>query len=385
MKQLSKRKRNINRVFLAKEALTACLTESGFVAGAHHFVDLWARDSLFATFGANAVGLAEASKRTIETFLLHQRADGLIPYLILRSHHNLGKYFGRHVYFKTPKAQFRSHLSYGTVPDGGILTIIAAKKYAESSRDRAFLKKNYEQLRKALRWYGKKFDMGLIREWFLCEWADAILKIGKTLYTNVLYFRATGDMVWIAKELKKERDAKKYMRWHKHLGECIHKEFWNGSHFADWKDWKRQDYFAAHPNMMAIVFGLATPKERDVILTKAKTQLWNGWTLRNTVPSYPWWRVPLLHHLVGLPDYHNGMVWLQPGLMYTVALHIAGKTKRAKEVLQSIGQKIQQHHGVYEVYEIHGKPTKRLFYTSEHPFAWSAGLFLWAHSLINIP
>lgn len=362
-------------VKIAKKAINTCITESGIVAGSHHFVDLWARDSLFASFGAPT----EVAKKTIEAFLKYQRRDGLIPYLILRSRHNIGKYFGKQIYFKTPVPQFRSHLTFGTVPDGGILTIIAMRKYIESTGDISFLKKNYKTLLKAFSWYKKKFGTHLISEWFSCEWADALLKIGETLYTNVLYYKSARDLSWIAGLLKKPNDKALYEKIATRISSQIHHQFWTGQYFADWIDWKRQDYFATHPNMLAIVFGLTTKKESDAILKHAKSTVWNGRTVQNSNPRYPWWRISLLHMVIGMSDYHNGMLWLQPGILYATALQIMKKQKEARCVFKKISEKIVEYNGVYEVYEKNGKPVKRLFYQSEYPFAWSAGLYLWAY------
>lgn len=362
-------------IHLCTRDLTACESTEGIIAGQHHFVDLWARDSLFASFGASA----NVAKKTIETFLTYQREDGLIPYLILRSRHNIGKYFGKHTYFNTPVPQFRSHLTFGTVPDGGILAIIAVRKYIESTGDISFLKKNYKILLKAFLWYEKKFGDGLIKEWFSCEWADALLKSGKTLYTNVLYFKAAKDLAWLASVVKIPKDVSQYAKIAVRIGEQIHQQFWTGSYFADWKDWKRQDYFATHPNMLAIIFGLATKKEAHDILEFAECIGHNGFTIQNSNPRYPWWRISLLHIVTGMSDYHNGQLWLQPGILYATALQIIGKQTEARRVFEKISKKIVEYNGVYEVYEKNGKPVSRLLYQSEHPFAWSAGLYLWAY------
>ena len=132
----------IERIMLnARHALQQCSTSQGIIAGTHHFVDLWARDSLFATFGSDA----SSAKTTIGTFLKFQRNDG------------------------------------------------------------------------------------------------------KTLYTNILYWRALGDL---GEKLKQQV-----------IGQKIRDTFWNGRYFSDWTDWKRQDYFASHPNMLAIVFGLTNTTE----------------------------------------------------------------------------------------------------------------------------
>ena len=338
---------------IAENSLRACETFDGIIAGTHHFVDLWARDSLFATFGSATT----TAKRTIETFLQHQKDDGCIPYRIFRR--------GRIIV-----SNFRSIQSGGLVPDGGLMTVIASAEYERRSRDTGFMKVHKAQLKKAMGWYEKRFGDNLIREWFQCEWADAVLKVGNTLYTNILYWRALGD---IGDRVLQEK-----------IGRKLNEKLWNGTYFSDWFDWGRQDYFAVHPNMLAIIFGLATKKQTESILTVAKKTCWNGWALEENYPRYPWWRIPIGNYLVGMADYHNrGCIWLQPGILYAVALYKHNKIHESRKVLAAIAQKIIEYNGVYEVYEKSGKPVRRIFYRSEGPFAWSAGLFLFACRVVH--
>ncbi len=367
---------------IAKRDLLCCVTDSGIVAGAHHFVDLWARDSFFATFGLFDKKDLQITKKTIQTFLQFQRPDGLVPYRVMRSKTSISKYLGKPTYLRSPKANFRSHQSGAHVPDGGLLAIIASREYIVRSNDITFLTKNYSSLLKNIQWYEKKFDNKLISEWFLCEWADAVLKVGNTLYTNVLYWKALEDMVWLAGKIKKTKDVQQYQKLQATIGKRINEVLWNGSYFSDWNDWKRQDFFAAHPNMLAIIFGLATRQQTQSILAYAKTHSLVGWTLKTNIPDYPWWRTGPFQAIVGVPDYHNGIRWLQPGIVYAMALRKAGKTQEAKHILTAIGKKVIEHDGAHEVYEQNGRPVNRLFYRSEQPFAWSAGLFLWAQKEI---
>jgi glycogen debranching enzyme len=370
---------------IARHALVACDTTIGFVAGTHHFVDLWARDSLFATFGANVHGMAKRSKVTITSFLSGQRKDGLVPYLILRSRMTIGKYFHHHSYYKMPVAHYRSNQSGGTVTDGGLMAVIAMRQYVETTKDIKFLREQYATLEKALSWYWKKFHVGLVREWFLCEWADAVLKVGNTLYTNTLYWKALGDMAWMAQKLGKKTDVNVYAAWQSKIYILLQKKFWNGVFFADWIDYARHDYIATHANMMAIVFGLASKDQAASILSYAKEHCWNGWTLESNYPKYEWWRIPLLQRVAGMADYHNrGCMWLQPGIWYAVALRTVGKKKEAKDVLEALSKKIIEAGDVYEVFEKNGKPVGRLLYRSEGPFAWTAGIFLWAQDILNL-
>lgn len=378
---MKNRKNTAYRIAVAD--LSSCITPLGFTAGAHHFVDLWARDSLFAALGANVAGMASESKKTIETFLRFQRPDGLVPYLVLRSKHSPGKYFNRHRYYKEPVAHFRSHMSLGVVPDGGVMTIIAARAYIELTRDKRFLMRHYEAFVRAFMWYGGRLRHGLIREWFQCEWADALLKSGNTMYTNVLYYKAAVDLSWLAKRAGKPADADFFAKRAEEIRELLNTHLWTGSYYADWKDWKRRDYLAVHPNMLAVIFGLADKKRTASILKAAKESAWNGWTMENSWPKYPVWRVPFFHSIIGMGDYHNGLIWLQPGILYALALHTAGKKREAKSVLSGIEEKIISSGGVHEVYERTGEPVKRLVYRSEQPFAWSSGLFIWVSHILR--
>jgi glycogen debranching enzyme len=121
-------------VCIAKQNLLQCMTSHGIIAGTHHFVDLWARDSLFAAFGSDAL----SARATIEMFLRFQRKDGLIPYCVMRSKTSIAKYFGKPTLLAKPKAEFRSRQSGGLVLDGGLMTIIAAYEYAKRSGNRRY-------------------------------------------------------------------------------------------------------------------------------------------------------------------------------------------------------------------------------------------------------
>ena len=315
---------------IARYDLESCSTPDGIIAGGAHFTDLWARDSLFASLGAPK----SVADCTIRTFLRFQRSDGAVPYRIFRK-------------FGVLIPNFRSVQSGGFVPDGGLMLAIASPHHKK----------------KILAFYKERYGDNLISEWFQCEWADAVLKIGKVLYTNILYWKATGD----------NKIARK-----------INTKFWNGTYFSDWVDYKRQDYFAAHPNMLAIIWGLTTKKQAEKILAYARNKCWNGWALEENYPQYPWWRIPLQNYIAGIPDYHNrGVIWLQPAILYALALYKTGHTDEARLVLGKVAQKIIEYKGVYEIYEKSGQPVSRFFYKAEYPFAWSSGLFLRASKIIG--
>lgn len=351
---------------LASLNLRRCVTDLGISAGTHHFVDLWARDSLFASIGSDAL----SAKTTIETFLRFQRNDGLIPYRVMKSKTSIAKYFGKPTLLAKPKAEFRSRQSGGLVLDGGLMTSIATAHYVRQSGDRRFFQTHRVQLERALQWYEKRFGDNLLSEWFQCEWADGVLKSGNTLYTNVLYFKALGDMGNVTRQ--------------QYIGNLLRERLWNGTYFADWFDYKRQDYFSTHANMLAIIFGLATKAESKSILDFSRRYCLGDWTLESNYPTYPFWRIPLMQYMSGLADYQNqGCLWLQPGITYALALYTCGYTKEARAFFSKIAQQIERYNGVYEIYEKDGTPVNRFLYRSEGPFAWSAGLFLWVSPILG--
>jgi glycogen debranching enzyme len=63
---------------ISEKDISFCKVEQGIVAGPHHFVDLWARDSFFATFGLYGKKDFPVFRQTIDTFLRFQRSDGLV-------------------------------------------------------------------------------------------------------------------------------------------------------------------------------------------------------------------------------------------------------------------------------------------------------------------
>lgn len=235
------------------------------------------------------------------------------------------------------------------------MAVIAARQHG---------KRFQHHIDKALRFYANRFGDNLIYEWFQSGWQDSIMKSGVTLYTNVLYWEAT------------RRDD---------IARMIQRTLWNGSYFSDWMDYRRHDYFDAHANMLAIIFKLANRRQAESILDVAERECWNNFTLETNSPHYPFWRINPLNYLAGMADYQNrGCLWLQPGILYAVALYQSSRKNHAEKVLSAIERKIIEHNGVYELYEKDGNPVRRFLYKAEGPFAWSAGLFLWACRQVGV-
>jgi glycogen debranching enzyme len=152
--------------YIAKNSIFACHSNQGLLAGSHHFVDLWARDSFFATYGLIQKKDFPIFRQTIDTFLQFQRKDGLIPYRVMRSKSNLSKYFGKPSLLEHPVANFYSHMSLGLVPDGGLMAIISSAEYVRRSGDIKWLQSQFQGLKRAISWYHNEFEDSLISNGF---------------------------------------------------------------------------------------------------------------------------------------------------------------------------------------------------------------------------
>lgn len=363
---------------LAASELRSCYTNKGIIGGTHHFTDYWARDGYFASLGSLTIGDNEIVETMLQTFYNYQRRDGLIPYRIMRGPVTPFKYMGKPAFYKSPRPDYKLRGVGSEIFDGTTLTLLLTAKLGLNKWAKA---KNYiTQIKKALLYLSSHEKNGLLLDGILTEWNDTALKCGNLLYSNVIYYH----MYSLLSEWTKVFDA----TWHSELKlkkdsvyNAIHNKLWNNKYFADWYDYKRQDYFYSFGNCLAIVWNLANKKESELILKQCE-KVKIRFTLETNSPKYPWWRIDPLLRLIGMGDYQNKtLLWWQPITAYIAALKKAKKVKEANKAINLIIRKISSDRSIYECYERTGKPVKRLFYSSENPFAWGSGMLLWA--LIN--
>lgn len=363
----------------ALETLQDRYTPQGIHAGKNHFSDVWLRDSCYASLGALSVGDSEVVKTNIVTMLSYQSDEGQIPLRVGQKWFLL-KYLG--INGEKPQARFTEDKGVSIPSDSNSLLLIILEKYIRFSDDKALLIQYFERVRRAIEWnftQDSNHDM-LIEEGHYAGWADSLKKSGTVLYTNVLHYKAVQSFTYLCEYLGRTADAHHYA----YLASCIQSNmnrlFWNGSYYIDWIDTRsvRHDYFSTDGNVFAIIFGLASRDQalniQKYIQSHAMDQ---GFSTSTVHPRYAQSHVYSLFHIFRIHDYHNGLQWLWVGCVDAVSKYMLGMKKEARALLERIAEKIVEHGGVYEVYD-QGSPVSRLFYKSEHWFAWSAGLFVWA-------
>jgi hypothetical protein len=301
----------------------------------------------------------------VDLFFDHQRSDGMIPYRVMNGPITIGKYFGRSKKYAEPLPTYKLRGFGAEVLDGTTLTIMTLAQLWKKGE--AEIDKYVPKVEKALAFLKSKEKNGLLWDGDMCEWNDAVGKRGNLLYSNIIYwnmFRELG-MVDIQNEVAKN----------------LRERLWTGKYFADWRDNRRQDYFYAFGNLLAVAWGLTSAKESNSIMKESLTAK-IGFTLETNTPKYPRKKVFWFNRLLGIPDYQNqGLLWWQPACAYVAALIKTGNDKEAKKQMDLMSRKIVEDRKVCECYERDGSPVKRLLYQAEQPFAWAAGQYLWAHSL----
>jgi glycogen debranching enzyme len=355
---------------IAKRCLRNCYRNEGILAGTTHFSDFWARDGLFATFGACEIEDFFIVKKEFELLLEYQKQDGQIPLRIGQK--NMILNFLR-IKSKRIRARYTEDKKNNVPKDQNSLFIIALWNYLQKTNDIEFAKQNYEKIKKTIDWYNT--DELIEEEWY-CSWDDNIRRKGKVIYTNALYFKALHDMHKISKLIKEDKN---YLEKANKIKEKINQELWNGHYYVDWKDNEKHDYFTACGNLMTIIFGIADKEKAfKIIYFIEKEKLDEGFTIMNTNKKYKKSEKSMILRIFGMDDYQDGMYWIWPGCLDIMARQKAGFKYR--HLMEKMEQKIIEYDNVYEVYELNGKPVNRLFYKSEQNFAWSSSFFIWAAS-----
>ncbi|PIY60488.1 hypothetical protein COY95_01510 [Candidatus Woesearchaeota archaeon CG_4_10_14_0_8_um_filter_47_5] len=372
---------------LARRDLRMCYAKYGIYAGLHHFDQYWARDSFFASMGACALGDYDIVKKNFELFLRFQKPDGQLPLRIKNRFLGL-RMLGLDKRPDDLTPRYTQDKGNNVGIDQNSLFIIALRHYTEKKHDTTFIKNHYEAIKKAILWNLTRDANGdaLLEQGVYAGWADSVRKKGTVLYTNVLHAKALLDFSWMCVQLGKKGEHAQFLALHEKAKHALHARFWNGSYFIDWIDNGREySYFSTDGNVLAVLFGIANETQARQIQTATTSYRINTpFPSRTNYPPYPFTQTSFLDFLVGLGNYHNySMIWLWLGCADALAKHTLGMKDVAQKSLAAIARVITRWGAVYEVYNEKGAPVRSWFYQSEMPFAWSAGMFVWAHQTLK--
>ena len=350
-----------NALEIAKRDLRQCYTESGILAGRGHFQQYWARDSFFATLGANSLGDFGQAKKNFRLFLGLQDSGGQLPGLVS----------------KKLNPRYKPMIVSRPV-DGNALFIGAIADYARKSRDKEFIEANFKKISLAMDWLCRKDrdSDGLIEEGFLANWADTILKHGEVLYSNCCYYHALKEFAFLAGWLGVKLIAKEYEKRAEATRLALNLKFWENEYYADWIGLTKHNYFASDGNVLAVAWGVAAKNRAERIEEFIETRALNAVPMKTNAPAYPFWKVVPLLLPVKAYYYHNGFSWPWIGCMNVIALNSLGQKEKAKAELKKLAEQINENCVTHEVFDRKNKPVDSFWLKSEKPFAWTAGLFI---------
>lgn len=353
-------------------------------AGVRNFREPWARDTGFASFGLVELDEMQATKEALEVFLLTQSQEGQFPVKI-HSTHFLERYlysvFKREQPIDRPISP-RYITSHNTISlDGNSLLIIAILNYARRSGDYDFIRQYWENLKNALAWletHVKESD-GLLHQGAFTDWADSIARQGKILYTNVIYWKALLDMAEVAQVCGHPDDRRTLGEKARHVRDAINDHFWRPD-LGFYVTSQFFDNLSSSGNLLAISWGLASPEQARTILD-AMRYFGMGTPVPTKVThrAYPRKFIAIENRLGGIADYHTYFAWLWLGAWHVIALARMERLEEARDMLYNMSRVIVRDGAVHEVYQPNGHYASNLWYTSESPLTWSAGMFIYAY------
>jgi len=370
---------------IAVRDLRACYDPHGIVAGRLHFNAYWTRDGCWASWGALALGDADQVKALLEIFIQFQMPSGELPVRIEFLGHTFGHYHTRRMH---PKALYRAGTIFAGPLDPTALFLLTARDYVLQTHDMEFCARFEPAMDRAVGWLmdQDRDGDGLIENrHFLADWMDSILKKDKDFYLNLLFHEGLRACQAVKEWLGHADEARRYEALVGKTGGALQRAFWNGRYFTDWIRGSRHGGFATDGNILAILFGVAGEDQaRSILQFIAAQGLDRETPLRTCDPVYPIWQVFPFYFLAGIPDYHRTLIWPWLGTLNAVNKFRLGYQEEALADLARIGGWYVARNAVAEVYEQDGRPLSRFFYQAEIPFAWNAGLYVYATQTLGL-
>jgi GH15 family glucan-1,4-alpha-glucosidase len=358
-------------------------------AGYRNFRESWGRDFGFASYGLIALDDFQTVKDTLEAFFSYQTPKGQFPVKL----HSLSvlnrfihSFLNREQSIEGPlKAKYIS--GHGAVSlDGQALLIIAAINYIRLSNDSEFAQTIWGGLKRALDWlagYVKNPGDGLLHQSAFSDWADTIARSGRILYTNVIYWKAISEMAALANQLGYSAEESDLISQKSKVSQTIQSHFWSDElgYFVAGENWKN---LSSAGNLLAIAWELTSEDQSNSILDVMRSVgMAEPVPTRVVYPAYSRKHISIENRLAGLADYHTEAAWLWIGAWHTIALARTHRLDEAGQLLSRISEIIVRDQQVHEVYDIQGKPISRLWYKSESPLTWSAGMVVYAFQIIQ--
>jgi hypothetical protein len=136
--------------------------------------------------------------------------------------------------------------------------------------------------------------------------------------------------------------------------------------------------------LLAIAWGLTKQDQAESILKiMHEARMAEPVPTRVTYPSYPRQLIALENLVGGMASYHTDGSWLWIGAWHVIALVRTGHMEEAQQLVRRMMKVIVQDRQVNEVHAPNGEPLSSMWYTSEAPLTWNAGMLIYACHLFE--
>ena len=301
--------------------------------------NVWARDTLFASYGFISDGEYDPVKNLL--------------YYLWKARYTSTNEDSICVIANTTYPRQGGDSSIDSSP----LWIIIADEYLKATGDQEFKEfiKEEQCYQKIERWMDGRIEDGLVSQHgidrYYCDWSDSArkgLRPKNVMYSNILFWKAYNAInMTKANALKSNIDDK----------------FWTGKYY---RDFLGGDYLSADGNLLAIMWEFTSINQSEIILENMYDLIFPFPTI-TVKPDY--------HH--DPRNYQNGRVWGWLGAITVVAYTKVGDFENANRVLMNLVNMLEKENWRFsELYTRDG-------YSAGAPlFVWFSGLFMYAlHNL----
>lgn len=352
-------------------------------AGAHQFQSLWTRDFCWAALGLLSVGEVEVVKNHAEFLLRRLNKKGLLPRLIDAQSSALTVLLNtlfrflpstwRRVDYQHKKLRCEYKGEHGTLAIDSNFLLILLMLEADQKGFHELLNCNKEALLRAYNFYEGLADEGLIVQPIYSDWQDSVQREGKSLYVNMLYWRATDLLLkigWLDEQKHSSVEIRNRLQ-----------EVFYCHQTGLLKSYEKANVFSLDGWGMVLLYDFYSQEDAHQFYARLKKHpLWKsfGYGLCS-YPNYAREKVSWTTKMVGLRHYHDHMSW---SWLIGWQLAIAKKMQDIEEeqnILQHLSVLLKAKNDLYEIYEpLAIKPFCHWTYAAEYPFSWGLGVCLWA-------
>ncbi len=404
----------------AEQILLANSTDLGLLASSRAYRQVWARDSMIAGLGlwlAQRPEVRATHRRSLDLLRRFQSPLGKIPHNVGLANEDdpalvaLGGRLGTDEH----DARLVADTAHAGAVDSNLWYILGHYYEYACGGDLDTLRLAWPSLEAALLWlrYQDSNECGLLEVHEAMDWADLFPNRYNVLFDNVLYYAAWKALGRLADALG--HPSEDYFRTAADVRAKINTLLWVGPEVP--KDWawvrrERQEWlyplrrvetelvtrpfylpymafrdyadrFDTLGNLLAILFGVASPRQADLILDYLHAcGLNTPYPVRALYPALQpgdrdWRDYLRLRNLNQPHHYHNGGAWPFIGGFYVAALVQAGRLDEARVQLDALTA--MNRAGVRAEWEFnewfHGLSGRPMGFAGQ---SWSAAMYLYA-------